>query len=1453
MSGRRSLSVFAGGITFALLLSACPPQAAQDAGLQAQEDAGIKQVDTQLLDKGPIHKDAVQQGAAHSDKEKAALTAKYNKPEQAPGEKGRQAESLEQKKFAVKADAYFTSHPQQRFYIQLDKPLYQPGETIWLRATSANSADLALLEGESGAHLELISPKGAVVIDQYVHEKNGVASTDFAIPEGVQGGEYKVRLRRDRGGQFSRPVIVSVYQAPRFKKKMDFVRKAYGPGDVVAATIEVKKPTGEPFADQTLRAQMTLDGQQLPKVQVQTDAQGNALVKMQLPKKIERGDALLTVLVDDSGITESVSKRVPIVLKKIKLSFFPEGGDMVEGLPARVYFYAQNMIDKPADIEGRIVDDHGQAMSRFSSFHDGMGRFSFVPATGRSYHAEITRPVGISEHFNLPIASEKGCVLRHFDDPAGRKTSSDFSIRCSESQDLVVAMSMRNKRVATVSAKVNAGEQTVLHLQAENPQAQGVARVTVFSKDLEPLAERLVFNGWHRDLQLRLIPERKNYAPRDKVTLKIEAKDAQGQPVQANLALAVVDDTVLSFADDKTAQIHARMLLETELPGKIEEANFYFDRKKPKAAKALDMLMGTRGWRKFAWRQILHPQPARSPRGGGGFLHNLGFGRKAEEEQAMPMAAPQMADAKGMPQNEGKVKRKNRPIVKGALERNAAAKPAAALEMNKEPAPVVVARPQMAQKMMAADEVLAEAPMDGLAGAGEGAGLLKEDRDWAAGKQGKRMARRRQRVHWAKIRIFPLPAYQPDDEPTVRSDFRETIYWNPEIKTDAQGLATVTFYMSDAVTSFKAMAEGLGAGLVAHTEKVISSRLPFHMEVKVPMEVSSGDRIDLPLTLKNDINMSARVVLKSHFGPALKLLENTAPEALTIQAQSGQTLSFPLDVVGHMGEAELSFSAQAKGLHDEFTRKIKVVPTGFPQKIEVSGDLKGHSEHSFDLSQALAGSISAELRFYPSPLSDMVSGVEGMLREPSGCFEQTSSSNYPNIMVMSYLQEYDAAAPEIARRATGLLKRGYNRLLGFESPKKGYEWFGANPGHEALTAYGLMEFVDMQKVMPGVDDAMIQRTRNWLLKRRDGQGGFQRNARALDSFGRASAEITNAYIVYALSETGMAGIDKEIQTVKNSAQKSADPYLIALACKALLNVKSSAATSLLQKLVAMQKSDGRFQGASQSITSSRGQSLNVETTSLAILAMLQSQNYKPQTRKALKWLLSQRSGGGSFGATQSTILALKALTTYAADSKKTPTGGEISVLVNGQKVASESYKKGRQEPIVLTNFASYFKRGKNMVQLKLSAKTAMPYSLALHYRSKDPASSEKLPFKLSVTTAKSQIKMGETLRVTAKLKSSSEQGQPMTLLRIGIPGGLSLQTWQLKELVDKKQIAFYETRARELIVYYRSLPPRAEKEIAVDLVANVPGHYTAPASSSYLYYTPENKTWAGEYSVDISR
>ena len=109
------------------------------------------------------------------------------------------------------------------------------------------------------------------------------------------------------------------------------------------------------------------------------------------------------------------------------------------------------------------------------------------------------------------------------------------------------------------------------------------------------------------------------------------------------------------------------------------------------------------------------------------------------------------------------------------------------------------------------------------------------------------------------------------------------------------------------------------------------------------------------------------------------------------------------------------------------------------------------------------------------------------------------------------------------------------------------------------------------------------------------------------------------------------------------------------------------------------------------------------------------------------------------------------------------------------------------------------------------------------------------------------------MKLRAHVENRSDGGVPMTLARVGLPGGLVFQTWQLKELRDKGLIDFYETRPREVILYWRALPPRAVKDIDLDLLASVPGSYTGPASSAYLYYTDELKSWVAPESVTVTR
>src|SRR5262249_52379598 len=141
--------------------------------------------------------------------------------------------------------SYFEGFGKRRIYVQVDKPLYKPGETIWIKTWDLRAKDLdAPANAQTGIHYALISPKGAVVLEKNVIEQRGIATNDFEIPDSVQGGEYTLRANAlDGSASEDRPIIVSTYEAPRLKKKLELTKKAYGAGDEVTATIKIERPT----------------------------------------------------------------------------------------------------------------------------------------------------------------------------------------------------------------------------------------------------------------------------------------------------------------------------------------------------------------------------------------------------------------------------------------------------------------------------------------------------------------------------------------------------------------------------------------------------------------------------------------------------------------------------------------------------------------------------------------------------------------------------------------------------------------------------------------------------------------------------------------------------------------------------------------------------------------------------------------------------------------------------------------------------------------------------------------------------------------------------------------------------------------------------------------------------------------------------------------------------------
>jgi uncharacterized membrane protein YqjE len=525
-------------------------------------------------------------------------------------------------------------------HLAIDRPTYRPGEVVHFRSLTLErfrlrpaQEDLALIyriTDPSGAEIFTLAgralltpgPNQPTLRGPDGKELCGIGVGEFVISPTAPGGEYTLTVSEAQG-RFppeQRKFFVNRYQTPRLNKEVDFNRKSYGPGDEVAVSCKVSRVENKdkPLAHQPVLATVTVDGKPLEvenAKDLRTDEKGNVPpIRFRLPKQMERGQGTLAVQFTEGANQETVVRPIPIVLKKLFVDFYPEGGDLVAGVPNRVYFQARTTRNKPAELRGRIVDGTGKVVAVVQTLHDdkepganqGMGLFQLTPQAGQSYELKIDVPLGIEGRYPLPAVRPDGVVLAI---PGGVFTKQiDAILYTGRTQRrLVVGAYCRGRVLEHTKVTVKPGQAAHVRL---NPAAEvgGVYRVTVFEEgggaqpQLTPVAERLIYRRPTRQLKLAVHTDKKSYAPGDRVSITFTARDETEKKVPAVALVGVVDQSIIKLADDKTARAmptHFLLTTEVKKPEDLEYADFLLS-DHPKAAQALDLLLGTQGWRRFA-------------------------------------------------------------------------------------------------------------------------------------------------------------------------------------------------------------------------------------------------------------------------------------------------------------------------------------------------------------------------------------------------------------------------------------------------------------------------------------------------------------------------------------------------------------------------------------------------------------------------------------------------------------------------------------------------------------------------------------------------------------------------------------------------------------------------------------------------------------------------------------
>jgi hypothetical protein len=396
-----------------------------------------------------------------------------------------------------------------------------------------------------------------------------------------------------------------------------------------------------------------------------------------------------------------------------------------------------------------------------------------------------------------------------------------------------------------------------------------------------------------------------------------------------------------------------------------------------------------------------------------------------------------------------------------------------------------------------------------------------------------------------------------------------------------------------------------------------------------------------------------------------------------------------------------------------------------------------------------------------------------------------------------------------------------------------------------------MEFTDMARVRP-VDPEMLARTRKWFLEQRDGKGGFARKTHTLHTW-LPDPEVANTYNTWALFEAGVDGdFSVEVDWVREVAERTENTYVIALAANVLAAAGDANGTArLLDNLAGCQQKNGALSGATVSVVGSGGEALAIETTALAVLAWLRDEHYAEQVERGIQFL-AESCKAGRFGSTQSTVLALRAITAYDRARAKPQAPGELQLVVDGRPIGEPVvFTPDSQGAIELPDFSRCLTPGRHHVEIRMTGGSKMPFSVAINYFTTKPDSSAGCELNLAVSLADETVTEGELTEARLKIANTSDDTVPNPIAIVGIPGGLEVRHDQLKELVKSGRVAAYEVLGRDLVLYWRSFAANETVELPISVVAAIPGTYTGPASRAYLYYTDEDKTWTDGLRVEI--
>lgn len=712
------------------------------------------------------------------------------------------------------------------------------------------------------------------------------------------------------------------------------------------------------------------------------------------------------------------------------------------------------------------------------------------------------------------------------------------------------------------------------------------------------------------------------------------------------------------------------------------------------------------------------------------------------------------------------------------------------------------------------------------------------------------------------------------EPPRLRQYFPETMLWLPDAVTDEQGNLELDIPVADSITTWRmTVLASSQDGRIGATSAGLRVFQDFFVDLDLPVALTVGDEISVPVGVFNYLTEAQTVRLELDQADWFELLDEPVKE-IEIAANDITVVFFRIRAMD-FGQQAFKVTAWGSRMSDAIQKEIRVYPNGKQVNLSISDRLESGApvrQTVFLPAEAIAGTQKLLVKIYPGVLSQVVEGLDGILRMPNGCFEQTSSSTYPNVLVLDYLRATNQVSPEAEMKAEEYINLGYQRLTTFEVDGGGFSLFGDAPADRMLTAYGLQEFSDMANVYD-VDPDFIARAAHWLLDQQSSDGSWE-NDRGLvhestwSSLGNDRLPVT-AYITWSLIDAGFydeGNTQKGLEYIRERQAQAEDAYVLALVTNALvagdlregqgLSAPTEAALDRLAGLAQMEGSGASWQSSVATFMGSQGKTNSIETTALAALAFLRSGSHPDLANAALTSLIREKDSFGTWYSTQATVLTLKALIESARAGAE-DVDARVTVTLNGGQTRSVEVNRENYDVVQLLSFDDINLGRDNTVELSVEGKGNLMYQIAGSYYlpwedlAKYP---EVIPAQdlvsIDVAYDRSELSVDDTVMVSVSVALNAPGARSESaIIDLGLPPGFTVEAEDLAALVAYyndvpqdypfAQIQRYELTGRQIILYITNLSEGNPLQFSYRLRAKYPLRAQVPATSAYDYYNPE--------------